>query len=148
MDLQHIPYKGVAPSVADTLGGQVQVLFVAMGGGIAQHLRSGKLVVIAVTEKRRTALLPNVSTMAAKPAIGRRANAWYGILAPTGTPAAVIVRMNVEVNAVLAMPDVRERMNAAGIDVRGGTAAALGAEMREDYARYGRITREFSIKAD
>ncbi|MSQ72076.1 MAG: tripartite tricarboxylate transporter substrate binding protein [Betaproteobacteria bacterium] len=148
VDLQHIPYKGVAPSVADTLGGQVQVLFVAMGGGIAQHLRSGKLQVLAVTERRRTALLPNVPTLAELGYKGVETDAWYGVLAPSGTPQSVIARMNQEINALLAMADVRERMNSAGIDVRGGTPEAFGAEMREDHARYGRIVREFGIKAD
>ncbi len=148
VDLQHIPYKGVAPSVTAALGGEVQVLFVALGGGIAQHLRSGKLQVLAVTEKRRTALLPNVPTMAELGYAGVATDAWYGVLAPTGTPPAVIARMNQEVNAVLALPEVRERMNTAGIDVRGGTPEAFAAEMRDDHARYGRIVREFGIKAD
>ena len=148
VDMQHVPFKGVAPSVTAVLGDQVQVLFVAMGGGIAQHLRSGKLTVLAVTEKRRTPLLPNVPTMAELGYPGVETDAWYGVFAPTGTPAAVITRMNQEINAVLAMPDVRERMTAGGMDARGGTAEAFGAEMREDHARYGRIVRDFGIKAD
>ncbi len=148
VDLQHIPYKGVAPSVADTLGGQIQVLFVAMGGGIAQHLRSGKLQVIAVTEKRRSPLLPGIPTMGELGFKGVETDAWYGVFAPAGTPPAVVARMNQEINAMLALPDVRERMNTAGMDVRGGTAEAFAAEMREDHARYGRIVQEFGIKAD
>jgi len=148
VDMQHVPFKGVAPSVVAVLGDQVQVLFVAMGGGISQHLRSGKLIVLAVTEKNRTPLLPNVPTMAELGFKGVETDAWYGVFAPTGTPAAVITRMNREINAVLAMPDVRERMNQAGMDVRGGTAEAFGAEMREDFARYGRLVQEFGIKAD
>jgi len=148
IDLSHIPYKGVAPSVADTLGGQVQLLFVAYGGGIAQHLRAGKLQVLAVTEKRRSPLLPGIPTMAEAGFKGVETDAWYGVLAPLGTPPAVITRMNQEINAMLAIPEVREKMNAAGIDVRGGTAEAFAAEMREDHERYGRIVREFGIKAD
>ncbi len=148
VDMQHIPFKGVAPSVTAALGDQVQVLFVAMGGGIAQHLRSGKLTVLAVTEKRRTPLLPGVPTMAELGYKGVETDAWYGVLAPSGTPAAVIARMNQEINAVLAMAEVRERMNQAGMDVRGGSAEAFGAEMRDDHARYGRIVQEFGIKAD
>ncbi|MEO7403592.1 MAG: tripartite tricarboxylate transporter substrate-binding protein, partial [Burkholderiales bacterium] len=148
VDLQHIPFKGVAPSVTEALSGRVGILFVAMGGGIAQHLRAGKLQVLAVTEKRRSGLLPNIATMAELGFRGVETDAWYGLFAPTGTPAATIARLNQEVNAILAIPDIRERMNAAGIDVRGGTAEAFAAEMREDHARYGRIVREFGIKAD
>lgn len=148
VDLQHIPFKGVAPSVTEALSGRVGILFVAMGGGIAQHLRAGKLQVLAVTEKRRSGLLPNIATMAELGFRGVETDAWYGLFAPTGTPAATIARLNQEVNAILAIPDIRERMNAAGIDVRGGTAEAFAAEMRDDHARYGRIVREFNIKAD
>ena len=148
IDLTHVPFNGVAPSVTAALGGQVDVLFVAMGGGIAQHLKAGKLMVIAVTEKRRTAQLPDVATMAELGYKGVETDAWYGMLAPAGTPPAVVARMNQEGNAIIAMADVRARMNASGIDVRGGTAAEFGAEMRDDHERYGRIIREFGIKAD
>jgi tripartite-type tricarboxylate transporter receptor subunit TctC len=148
IDLQHVPFTGVAPSVTATLGGQVNVLFVAMGGGIAQHIRSGKLRVLAVTEKRRTQQMPDVATMAELGYKGVETDAWYGILAPAGTQAAVVSRINQEMNALLAMPDVRERLLSAGIDPRGGTPEAFAAEMRDDYARYGRIVREFHIKAD
>jgi tripartite-type tricarboxylate transporter receptor subunit TctC len=148
IDLQHVPFTGVAPSVTAALGGQVEVLFVAMGGGIAQHIKAGKLNVIAVTEKRRTPLLPDVPTMAELGYPSVATDAWYGVLAPAGTPPAVISRMNQEVNAVIAMADVKTRMNTAGIDVRGGTPEAFGSEMRDDHARYGRIVREFNIKAD
>lgn len=148
IDLTHVPFNGVAPSVTAALGGQVDVLFVAMGGGIAQHLKAGKLMVIAVTEKRRTAQLPDVATMAELGYKGVETDAWYGMLAPAGTPPAVVARMNQEVNAIIAMADVRARMNASGIDVRGGSAAEFGAEMRDDHERYGRIIREFGIKAD
>ena len=148
IDLTHVPFTGVAPSVTAALGGQVDILFVAMGGGIAQHLRAGKLNVIAVTEKRRTAQLPDIATMRELGYPGVETDAWYGVLAPTGTPPAVIARMNQEINAILAMADVRTRMNNAGIDVRGGSAEEFATEMRDDHARYGRIVKEFSIKAD
>ena len=121
IDLSHIPYKGVAPAVADTLGGQVQVLFVGYGGSLAQHFRSGKLIPLAVTEKRRSPLLPGIPTMAEAGFKGVETDAWYGVLAPLGTPPAVIARMNQEINAMLAVAEVREKMNAAGIDVRGGS---------------------------
>lgn len=148
VDLQHVPFTGVAPSVTAALGGQVEVLFVAFGGGIAQHIKAGKLNVIAVTERRRSPLLPDVPTMAEAGFAGVETDAWYGIFAPAGTPQAILSRMNQEVNALLAQPEVRARMNAAGIDVRGGTAEAFAAEVREDHARYGRLVREFNIRAD
>ena len=148
VDIFHVPYKGVAPSVAAALSGEVKILFTALGGSVAPHLRAGKLRVLAVTEKRRTALLKDIPTMAELGYAGVEVDAWYGVLAPAGTPAPVIARLNKEINEVLAVPEVRERLNAAGIDVRGGTPEALGSEMRDDHARYGRIVQEFGIKAD
>jgi tripartite-type tricarboxylate transporter receptor subunit TctC len=148
VDIFHVPYKGVAPSVAAALSGEVKILFTALGGSVAPHLRAGKLRVIAVTEKRRTPLLKDIPTLSELGYPGVEVDAWYGVLAPAGTPAAVIARLNREINEVLAIPEVRERLNVAGIDVRGGTAEALASEMRDDHARYGRIVQEFGIKAD
>jgi tripartite-type tricarboxylate transporter receptor subunit TctC len=148
VDLFHVPYKGVAPSVAAALSGEVKILFTALGGSVAPHLRAGKLKVIAVTEKRRTPLLKDIPTLAEFGYAGVEVDAWYGVLAPAGTPPAVIARLNREINEVLAIPEVRERLAGAGIDARGGTAEAFGAEMREDHARYGRIVQEFGIKAE
>ena len=148
VDLQHVPFKGVAPSVTETLSGRINVLFVAMGGGIAQHLRAGKLQVLAVTEKKRTGLLPDIPTMGELGYPTVATDAWYGIFGPTGTPPTVIQRMNQEINAIIAAPEIRERLNAAGIDARGGTPEAFASELRDDFARYGRIVRDFAIKPD
>jgi tripartite-type tricarboxylate transporter receptor subunit TctC len=148
VDLFHVPYKGVAPSVAAALSGEVKILFTALGGSVAPHLRAGKLKVIAVTERRRTPLLKDIPTMAELGYPGVEVDAWYGVLAPAGTPQPVIARLNREINEVLAVPEVRERLAGAGIDARGGTPEAFGAEMRDDHARYGRIVQEFGIKSD
>lgn len=147
VDMQHVPYKGVAQSVNDVVGGQVKVLYVAMGA-VAGHFRAGRLVPLAVTEKRRTPLLPDVPTMAELGFKGVEVDAWYGVFVPAGTPAEAIALLNREIDAVVRLPDVRERLAGAGIDVRGGTAAEFATEMREDNARYGRIIKEFGIKAD
>ena len=78
---------------------------------------------------------------------GVEVDAWLGVLAPAGTPTAIIARWNQEINAVLKMPDVRARLNGLGIDTRGGTPEEFGATMREDHERYGRIAKEFGITA-
>ena len=147
VDMLHVPYKGTGPSVADTLGGQVKVLFVG-AGGVAQYLRSGKLLAIAVTEKRRSPLFPDLATFSELGISGADVDTWFGLLAPAATPSALIARINTEINSAITLPDVRERLRTAGVDVRGGSPEALGAEMREDHARYGRIVRDFGIKAD
>lgn len=148
VDIFHVPYKGVAPSVAAALSGEVKILFTSLGGSVAQHLRAGKLKLLAVTEKRRSPLLSDTPTLGELGYPGVEVDAWYGVFAPAGTPAPVIARLNSEINKVLAVPEVRERLGVSGVEVRGGTAEALGAEMRADHARYGRIVQEFGIKAE
>ena len=126
----------------------MKVLYVSLAGGVSQHIKSGKLVPLAVTEKRRTPLLPNVPTMAELGYKGVEVDAWYGVLVPTGTPAEAIALLNREINAVIQLPDVRERLAAVGIDVRGGTPEVLAGFVKADYDRYGRLARELDIKAD
>jgi tripartite-type tricarboxylate transporter receptor subunit TctC len=147
VDMLHVPYKGVAASVNAALGGEVNVLYVALGG-VSQHLRAGKLVPLAVAERRRTTLLPDLPTFAERGFRDVDVNAWYGILAPAGTPPDVVARLNREINDALAQPEVRERLNTAGLEVTGGAPDVLATAMREDYARYGRIVKEFDIKPD
>ncbi len=145
--LLHVPYRGVAPSVVAAMGGEVPLLFVALGG-VSGQLKAGKLVPVAVAEKSRSKLLPNVPTLAEGGIKGVEVNAWYGLFAPAGTPAAAIARLNQEVNEILRMPEVRERLEAAGLELVGGTAEALAATVGADYERYGRIARELQIRAD
>ena len=147
VDMLHVPYKGQTPSVTDTIAGQVKVLFVALSG-VMGHIRSGKLVPLAVAEKQRTSIIPELPTLAEFGIKGVEVDAWLGVLAPAGTPIAIIARWNQEINAVVKMPDVRARLNGLGIDARGGTPEEFGATMREDHERYGRIAQEFGIKAD
>jgi tripartite-type tricarboxylate transporter receptor subunit TctC len=147
VDMLHVPYKGVAPSVNAALAGEVKVLYVALGG-VAGQLKSGKLVPLAVAERKRTSLLPDLPTFEELGYKGVDVNAWYGILAPAGTPADVVARLNREINEVLAMPDVRTRLNTAGLDIVGGSSDTLAAAMRADNERYARIVKEFDIKPD
>lgn len=147
VDMLHVPYKGVAPSVNAALAGEVQVLYVALGG-ISPHVKSGRLVPLALAERKRTSLLPDLPTFQEQGFAGVEVNAWYGVLAPAGTPAAVVQRLNREINEILALPDVRERLNGAGLDVAGGAPEVLGAAMKEDDARYAKIVKDFDIKPD
>jgi tripartite-type tricarboxylate transporter receptor subunit TctC len=147
LKLVHIPYKGVAPSVVAAMGGEVPLLLVALGG-VSGQLKAGKLVPLAVAERKRTELLPDVPTLAEGGVKGVEVNAWYGLFAAAGTPAEVVARINRDVNEIVRLPDVRQKLEAAGIEPGGGTPQALGASMLEDYERYGRIARELRIRAD
>jgi tripartite-type tricarboxylate transporter receptor subunit TctC len=147
VDLLHVPYRGVAPSINAALGGEVKLLYVGLGGAVP-HIKAGKLVPLAVTEKARSELLPEVPTATEQGVAGVEVNAWYGVFVPAGTPAPVVTRLNQEINAVLQMPDVRTRFVGAGVEVLGGTPQQLADVVRADDERYGRLARELNIKAD
>lgn len=145
--LLHVPYRGVAPALNAALGGEVQLLFVALGGALP-HIKAGKLVPLAVVEQARSGLLPDVATASEQGVKGVEVAAWYGVFAPAGTPAAAIQRLNQEINAALKLPDVRERFAGAGLEVLGGTPSRLADFMKADNQRYGTLARELRIRAD
>ena len=147
VDLLHVPYRGVAPSLNAALAGEVKLLYTGVGGAL-QHIKAGKLVPLALTEKARSALLPDVPTATEQGVANVEVNAWYGVFAPAATPAAVVQRINQEINAVIRLPDVRERFLGAGIEPLGGTAGVLADFMKADTQRYGQLARELGIKAD
>ncbi|MBU6188993.1 MAG: tripartite tricarboxylate transporter substrate binding protein [Betaproteobacteria bacterium] len=147
VDLLHVPYKGVAPSINAALGGEVKLLFVGLGGAVP-HIKSGKLVPLAVTEAKRSDLLPDVPTATEQGVPDVEVNAWYGVFAPLSTPQAIIDQLNAEINAVIAMPDVRSRLSTAGVEPLGGPAAVLAGFVKADNERYGTLARELKISAD
>ena len=147
VDLLHVPYRGTAPALTAVLSGEVKLLYVGLGG-VLQQVKAGKLTALAVTEKTRTDILPVVPTATEQGVRNVVVNAWYGVFAPAATPAAVVTKINQDINDVLRMPDVRTRLIAAGIEVLGGPAQTLAEFMKEDDQRYGSIAREMNIKAD
>ena len=147
IDMLHVPYRGAAPSITAVLGGEVLLTFSGLGAATPQ-LRAGKLVPLALTEKARSPLAPQIPTVGEQELPGVEINAWFGLFAPKATPSVVIERLNKEINAILALPDVREKLGNVGVEPRGGTAAQLAQWMKEDNERYGRIARQLSIKAE
>ena len=147
VDLQHIGYKGLGPAIQDALGGQVQILIIPFAGTI-QHIRSGAFQVLAVATARRSPHLPNVPSMVELGYTNVADKSWMGLLAPAATPPAVIARLNEEMNAMLALPDVREKLLATGLELEGGRPEELGALMREDDRRYARLVAELGIKSE
>ena len=147
VELLHVPYRGVAPSLNAALSGEVKLLFTGVGGAL-QHIKAGKLVPLALTEARRSDLLPDVPTATEQGVAQVEVNAWYGVFAPAATPAAVVQRINQDMNAVLQMPEVREKLLLAGIEPLGGPAQVLAGFMKTDNQRYGQLARELGIRAD
>jgi tripartite-type tricarboxylate transporter receptor subunit TctC len=147
ISIVHVPYKGLAPAITDLLGGQVQILFADVGL-IAPHLKSGKLKAIAVTGKERSTTLPELPTMIEAGVPGYLAGTWYGILAPAGTPSAIVTRLNVELVKILASPDVKSQFVGQGIEPAGGHPEVFAVLIKDDYAKWAKLIREANIKTE
>src|SRR5262245_6060116 len=145
--LTHVPYKGAAQAMTDTLGGQVQSFMSSVPSALA-HVKSGRLRALAVTSAKRSPELPAVPTVAESGYPGFEANTWYGLLAPAGTPAPVISRLNAEVNRALATPEVRQKLASEGGETLGGSPAQFAAFLAAEHAKWGRVVRESGAKVD
>lgn len=146
-NFSHVPYKGVAQSVPALISGDVAVIFVGLPS-IQPHVRSGKARLIAVNMPRRTSLLPELPTVAEQGLPGFGVTVSIGLLAPAGTPAPIVNRLNADVNAIIAEPEFEERMKAIGIVREGGSPAQFGEIISGDIERYARIVRETGARVD
>lgn len=147
VDLLHVPYKGVAPSLTAGVGGEVNYLFTPLGGAVP-YIKAGQLVPLAVLEKQRTPLLPDVPTALEQGVKDVEIVGWYGLFAPKGTPAAAVDTINQAFNAALQLDDVRNKLTTAGMTVLGGTPEQLTEYVKFDDERYGRLARELKIQVD
>ena len=145
--LTHVPYRGVAPVVTDTLGGHVHVGWITPGA-VSSHVSSGKLVALATAEHQRTKLMPSVPTLVELGYKDLTISAWMGFLGPKGMPADVVRSLNSHLNEVLKMPDVMARMAALGIEPIGGEPAVLSRQIADDDRRFGKLVKDFGIKAE
>ena len=143
----HIPYKGTAPSVTDLLGGQVDATFTG-APGVLPHVRSGRLRALAVSSAQRLASLPNVPTVAESGVPGFDADQWYGIVAPAGTPAAVVARLNAEINKALQTPAVAEQLAGEGAIPTPDTPQAFGALIAREIPRWAEVVKAGNVRLD
>ncbi len=142
----HVPYRGAAPALQDLLGGQLDYLF-DPGIGL-QHVRSGKLKLLAVGSPKRSALFPDVPTLSEVGLTGFDADTVFGFYAPSATPADVVSRLNREINKILATPAVKERIAALGGEPMPITPSEFGDKANEDSKRFGAIIKERKIAAE
>jgi tripartite-type tricarboxylate transporter receptor subunit TctC len=144
IDAVHVPYKGTGPALNDLIGGQVSYMF----GGISAiypHAQSGKLRVLAVSSAKRSPAVPEVPTIAEGGIAGYGTSSWNSLVAPRGTPKAIVDRLNAEVNMVLAQPDVRERLKRQGIDPDPGTQEQLAAQIQSEMARFKQLVKTIGL---
>jgi tripartite-type tricarboxylate transporter receptor subunit TctC len=148
VDINHVPYKGVAPAVADVIAGHVNAVFSGPPTALP-HAASGKLVALAVTSPKRLASAPSIPTMVESGFPEFVASFWYGLIAPAGTPRDVVQRLNREVGRALAQPDVRERLATLGLEpTSGSTPEAFGAFMKKDAVKYTTIIKMSGAKGE
>ena len=144
VQMLHVPYKGGAPAVLDTVGNQTQVLFSA-GTQTLPHVKSGKLRLLGVTEAKRSALMPDVPTVG-ETLPGYELGVWYGAFGPPGMPAELVTKLDAEINKAMAIPEVRSRMDAIGVELVRGSPQEFATVLRSDADRYGKVIRELGIK--
>ena len=133
--------------MTDLLGGHVHMMFSPTSDSIS-HIRSGKLRAIAISGNARAPTLPQVPTFAQAGMPGFTAKNWFGVLAPVGTPQPIIDKLSAEIARVLALPDVREKLLAQGMDPYISTPGEFAALLKSDYALYGKIIKSANIKLE
>jgi tripartite-type tricarboxylate transporter receptor subunit TctC len=144
---QHIPYKGSAQAMTDLMGGQVQVYMSSVPTALSQ-IKAGKLRPLAVSSTKRVATLPDVPTIAEAGYKGFDANTWFGLVAPKGTPTAIVDKINAEVNKVLSSSDVKEKFAAEGGGPMGGSSQEFAALLKADHAKWGKVVKDSGAKVD
>ena len=147
ISIVHVPYKGIAPAVVDLLAGQVQLAISAFPTALP-HIRSGKLRALAVTSAKRSGLLTDVPTVAESGLSGYEAAGWFGVLAPAGTPPAVVARLNAQINRILELPEVKASLASDGAEPAGGTPAQMAESARLASAKWSKLIRELNLRAE
>jgi tripartite-type tricarboxylate transporter receptor subunit TctC len=145
IDILHVPYKGSAPAVADLMGGQTAMM---LDTGSLSQVRAGKLKALAVASKNRLPMLPDVPTFDEVGVPGMYAAAWYGFMAPAGTPAAIVERLNTEINAILKAPETRKQLLELGAEIGGGTSQEFAAFSKKEIGRYAEIVKQSGAKLE
>lgn len=147
IDIVHVPYKGGGPAVTDTIGGQVQMLFVSMPA-VWQHVKSGRVRAIAVTSGRRSVSAPDVPTFIEAGVPDFVVDSWYGALVPAKTPPEAVARLNAAMVKVLAMPQVKEKLLAQGAEAAPSTPAEFDRIIKDELAKWEYVIKAANIKAE
>ena len=145
--LSHVPYKGGAPAISDVLGGQLPLVAVN-AVEVLPHVKAGRLRVLAALSAERVSTLPDTPTISESGYAGFEASVWHAFIAPRGTPPAVVEKLSAEIRKALALPEVKDRLAALGAEVSPTGPEQLGALVRSERERYGKLIREAKIKAN
>lgn len=145
--MTHVPYKGAGPALIDVLAGQCQVMF-ATSLSVQPYIQSGRVRPLAVTTAKRSATMPNLPTIAEAGVPGFEATTWHGVVAPARTPAAIINRLNGEINKMLKSPDVRDRLVGQGAEILGGSPQDFAQYIQVEIPKWTKVIRDANARAD
>jgi tripartite-type tricarboxylate transporter receptor subunit TctC len=143
IEMLHVPYRGGAPAVVDTVAGQTQLFFTA-GTQSLEHVKAGKLKLLAITEEKRSSLLPGVPTVG-ETVPGYEMTVWYGAFSAAGVPKEIVGRLNAEIGRILFLPEVKNRMADIAVEVASSTPDELAVRMRTDAEKWGAIIKSLGI---
>ena len=147
VQMTHVPYKGSAPALTDLIGGQVQLMFDNLPSSL-QFIKAGKLRALAVTSVARSQALPDVPTLAESGLPGFEASSWFGVLAPAGTPADIVAKINAAVAAWLASPAAKEQLAAQGASAAGGPPDAFVRHIADESAKWAKVVKASGAHVD
>ena len=143
----HIPYKGMSLAISDLMGGQVSMTF-GTSLSVIPHVRTGRLRALATTGAQRSPALPDMPTIAESGLPGYEASLWYGFVGPARMPPEIVQKLNTEIVAVLAQPDIREKLASQGVDAKSTTPEEFGRIMVADVARWAAVVQKLGLQAD
>lgn len=147
VDIVHVPYKGGAPATTDLVGGHVAMMFHSIVG-VAPYAKTGRLRALAVTTPNRSALVPDIPTMIESGLPGFEVETWYGALGPAGLPRDIVEKLSRELDRILKLPEMRERLENQGVEAVGGTPERFGARIAADIAKWAKVAKESGARAD
>jgi len=145
--ITHVPYKGGGPAIIDLLAGNIQLIFATAASSVG-HIKTGKIRALAVTTAKRSALVPDLPTVAEAGLPGFEANNWNGFLVAAKTPRPVINRLNKDIAAALALPDIKDFLFKQGLDAAPGTPEELGAYMKSELAKWAKVIKAAGVKVN
>jgi tripartite-type tricarboxylate transporter receptor subunit TctC len=142
-----VPYKGSGPAALDVLAGQVSLAIVDLPSAL-QHIKAGKVIAYAVTSPQRLPMLPEVPTVAEAGLPGYDSTGWFGVVAPAGTPAPIVARLNAEINAALDDEAIKESIRKLGVEPAPGTSESFEAYVRSETQKWARVIKAADVKLD
>jgi tripartite-type tricarboxylate transporter receptor subunit TctC len=146
INVVHVAYRGEAPAINDLIGGQIPMMFANLSAVIGQ-VRAGTLRALAVASPRRSATAPDIPTLAEQGLNGCEVETWFGVVAPAGTPRAVVGKLNAGLRGVLALDDTQKRLVGLGMVAAAGSPEEFDAYIKAEMAKWGNVIRDADIKA-